>query len=142
MNQDVFTYNAIREYKKITMDMLKFSYPELSFEELSEAIDQSIGEDCIDHSVRVVNNYKKTEQFSSIYDLTEYINRRKPILTSYGVMFENHDSGTLNPFKMLFTYYLEDRDRLKKQMKLYPKGSEDYERYHLAQLLRKINANS
>lgn len=142
MVQDVFHYQSVYDYKATVLDMLKLSFPQLTMEELNEAIDSAILKTAKDYPVEVDNNYKHTVKKSTIYKLTQYIYSRKPILTSYGVMFENHECGIVNPLKELFTYFLEDRKRLKNIMKTFPKGSEDYERYNLAQGLRKISSNS
>lgn len=142
MVDNVFRYNAVYNYKATALDLLKLSFPQLSMAELNEALDSSIMKTSKDHRVEVDNNYKKIRMSSTIYKLTQYIYSRKPIITSHGIMFENHESSVINPLKELFTYYLTERKKLKKIMKTFPKGSEDYERYNLAQLLRKISANS
>ena len=142
MIPDVFRYQSVYNYKATVLDMLKLSFPQLTMEELNEAVDSAIMQNAKDHPVEVHNNYKNTTKKSTIYKLTQYIYSRKPIITSYGVMFENHECGIVNPLKEIFTYFLEDRKRLNETMRTFPKGSEEYERYNLAQGLRKISANS
>lgn len=142
MIPDVFRYDAIYKYKATALEMLKLSFPQLTMQELNEALDASILKYGKDHNVEIHNNYTDTRMKSTIYKLTQYIHSRKPIVTSHGIMFQNHESEIINPLKELFTYFLTERKKLKTTMKTFPKGSEEYERYNLAQLLRKISANS
>ena len=142
MKNNLINNLAINSYRRTAIDMCKLFYPDLSYNELIEAIDSSIDENIKNTDVKINNNYRDVTSVSTLLDMTQYILSRKPITTSHGVLFMNHESTIVNPIKELFQFYLEDRKRLKKKMFKYPKGSEEYERYNLAQLLRKINANS
>ena len=142
MNNNLIGNIAIDNYRKTAIEMCKLYYPELSYNELIEAIDSSIVENLKNVDIEVNNNYMDVTSHSTLLEMTQYILSRRPITTSYGVLFARHESGIVNPLKRLFQFYLDDRKRLKKKMFKYPKGSEEYERYNLAQLLRKISCNS
>jgi len=56
-------------------------------------------------------------------------------------MFKRH-SEMRNPLINLISSYLDNRKKAKKMMFKFPKGSEDFEKYNLLQLLYKIDTNS
>ena len=142
MDNNLIGNIAIDNYRKTAIEMCKLYYPELSYHELIEAIDSSIDKKFKNADIKIDNNYRDVISQSNLLDMTQYILSRRPITTSHGVLFVRHESDIVNPLKRLFQFYLDDRKRLKKKMFKYPKGSEEYERYNLAQLLRKISSNS
>lgn len=113
----------------------------LTVPEIEEAINWSIDKRQTNHPARINNNYKKQIVSTTLKDIVEYINDRKPIITHYGVMFSRH--GTVpNPTIEMVKKFLDNRSIHKKQMFQFEKGSEDFERYNLLQLLDKIDANA
>ena len=101
------------------------------------AIDWSISNRLQDHPVRVDNNYKKQEVNMTLLAVADYVMSRRPIITSYGVMFKRHGEVP-NPIYELIDSFIKNRKKLKKEMFKYPKGSEMFEKYNLLQLLAKI----
>lgn len=129
-----------KKYKESTLDMLKKIYPEANECLLSAAIDDAINEKSEDHPVVLDNNYKNIKVDSTLLKLTEYILDKKPIITSYGVMFARH--GTVpNPIFQLIQTFIDTRKRQKKMMFKYPKGSDEFNKYNLLQQLSKIDVN-
>lgn len=137
----VYSENAaITQYKNIVMNMLHLSFPLLSEMELAAAIDDSISRHLKDTPIQLDNNYKKKRIDNTLLAMTDYIITRQPITTPYGVMFSRH--GTVpNPLNEMLSRFLSDRNLMKKEMFKYPKGSENFEKYNLLQLLLKIDAN-
>lgn len=138
---NVLNNKAVLEYKKIAIDMLRLSFPQLTVSELEYAVDLSIQENVKDHPVQVNNSYKKTVVDTTILELADYIMSKEPILTAAGVMFTKH-TDTPNPIYKMINGFIVGRSKMKSIMFQYPKGSQDFSKYNLAQLLLKLDANA
>ena len=124
----------IGNYKAVARDMLKLQFPLLGMDEIDSAIDWSISNRLTDHNVQVNNNYKNQTVDMTLLEVARYILDREPIITSYGVMFKRHGEVP-NPLYNLIDGFIKNRKLLKKEMFRYPKGSSDYEKFNLLQLL-------
>jgi hypothetical protein len=132
--------HAIQGYREAAVQTLKLSFPQLTNEELSRVVDETIDRKFKNSNIKIVNNYLKSESKTTLLEVANYIVDRQPIITPSGVMFSRH--GTLpNPLVRMIEVFLENRDKDKAEMFKYPKGSEMYTRYNLLQLLDKIDAN-
>ena len=130
---------VITKYKQVMLPMLKMNFPLLSDGEIAAAIDDSISGHFRDTEVEIDNNYKKKKVDMTLRSLADYIISKEPIITSYGVLFNRH--GTMpNPIYHLIDGFIRDRKLMKKEMFKYPKGSEDFEKYNLLQLLLNFRA--
>lgn len=136
-----FDVKPIREYKRIMMDGMHASFPGLTFEELSNAIDYSISQRMYNAPATLDNNYTKEETNTNMLEFLKYIETLEPILTSSGVLFKKHKDVD-NPLRRMINNFLINRKKYKKEMFKYPKGSTMFERYNLFQLLEKLNANA
>lgn len=134
-------YDAIREYKNTMMDALQHSFPLLSRQELSTAIDYSITKRCKNPDAVIHNNYTKEKIDTTVLGVLDYIMELEPIITSSGVLFKKHKKAD-NPLARVIMGFIEKRSVLKDKMYKYPKGSEDFAKYNLLQLLEKLNANA
>lgn len=140
--KDLFGQQAIQEYRRTAVDMLKYNFPQLTFRELGEAVDNAIMAGAIDHPSSIYNDYKNRTVQSTVYQMTQYIMSRKPIMTSTGCLFMQHEV-IRNPIKLLLDGYLKARKVFKNKMFdcMEANDMEGYERYNLAQLLKKLSAN-
>ena len=131
---------TIQKYKDTTKRILRMSFPNMRESDFDEAIDYSINKRYQEHPAQVVNNYKNQTINLTLLEVADYIFSREPILTGYGVMFKKH--GTVpNPLAKVIQSFLDNRDKDKKMMFTFEKGSEDYEHWNLIQALDKIDAN-
>ena len=128
-------------YKNIMINMLHFNFPLLTEDELASAVDYSISKHFKDKEVRIENNYLKIETAETLSHLVDYIAIKEPIFTSAGVMFAKHGDDKRNPIYALIQGFIDARKAAKKEMFKYPKGSENFEKYNLRQLLDKIDCN-
>lgn len=133
-------YNIIRQYSDVNKRMLGYYFPGISSFDLEKGIDYSINKRYKQEDVYVHNDYKHRKVNMNLLELTEYIHKREPIITSYGVLFKKHGEEP-NPLMDMIAGFINDRKKLKKIMFSFPKGSDDFQKYNLLQLLEKLNAN-
>ena len=128
-------------YKEEMVKALRLSFPGLLEHDIREALDYSIMKRGGDTPAVLDNNYKKIKEQTTLWQVTNYIVSREPIITVSGVMFKKHGDGP-NPFVMLIQEFLKQRGIYKDTMFKYPKGSEDFEKYNLLQLSEKVSGNA
>jgi hypothetical protein len=128
-------------YKQEVLEALRLSFPGLYEHELVEAVNYSIMKRGGDSPAVLDNNYTKVKEKTTLWQVTDYIMSREPIITVSGVMFKKHGSVP-NPFVMLIQEFLNQRGYYKDQMFMYPKGSENFEKYNILQLSEKVSGNA
>lgn len=130
--------SMIDQYKRVARDLLRLQFPLLGMDEIDSAIDWSISNRLTDHPIQVNNNYKNQTVDMTLLEVSKYIIDREPIITSYGVMFKRHGEVP-NPLYNLIDGFITNRKKLKKTMFSFPKGTAEFEKYNLLQLLAKID---
>lgn len=138
--KETLEHEIIKRYKDIACRMLQHSFPHLQASEIELAVDYSIITRMKNGKAIIDNNYKNMQIDTTLLELSEYIVKREPIITPYGVMFRKHEEGP-NPIAKLLESFIEGRKVFKKEMFKHPKGSEMFEKYNLLQLLAKVDAN-
>ena len=155
---DVTQSSTLMKYKETVRQCMTLYYPEVPATDLNYAIDYSINKRFKNAKAGISNSYKRRKviekdnnnkeitvkkdayQESNLLALSDYIISREPIVTPFGTMFMHH--GTVpNPLFTVIQSFLDNRTKHKKQMFQFPKGSEEFEKYNLLQLLDKIDAN-
>lgn len=131
----------IQGYRSVMYSMLRYNFPKLTSQEIMYGINRSISESFKDNKVTISNNYKKRNVNINLSEVAEFLMSKKPIMTSYGVMFTRH-SDRKNPIYDMIDRFITQRNAKKKEMFKYPKGSQDFAKYNLAQQLLKTDANS
>lgn len=129
---------TLKEYMDMMSNSVKLLYPNINDEVLYEALKYSIKKRYKPTNASIDNNYTRERVDKTVLQLCDYIADKKPIITSYGVLFQRH--GTVpNPLKEIIEDFLKARKLHKKQMFQYPKGHELFEFYNLLQSLTKMS---
>ena len=131
---------SLMEYKNTMRRVLSLYYPYLTPNDIDYAIDYSINKRYKQERCVLNNNYTNKKAETTLVEMIDYILERQPISTAWGVLFAK--KGTVpNPLIKMIKGFMDLRNIHKKQMFQYPKGSEDFQKYNLLQLLDKIDAN-
>ena len=131
----------IEAYKQDFRDLMPLTVPTLTQDEVERVLDYSINKRFEDHEVTLHNSYKHAKVEMSMVKFTDYILDKKPIMTPYGVIFSRH--GTVpNPLYKMVDDFVNTRQKFKKKMFQYPKGTEEFNKYNLLQLVAKVDVNA
>lgn len=132
---------AVKNYRESAVEGLKLYFPELSITEIKYGVDRAIAENIKYHPAQIDNSYKKMTVQTTLPELAHYILSKKPIMTTYGCLFTQH-AEMPHPFYFMVDNFINQRDVVKKEMFKHPKGSFDFQKYSLLQLLYKLDANA
>ena len=105
--------NIIDLYKKDMTDILKLIYPSLTREYIDNALDYSIKNRYNEVTAHLNNSYTKTKQDMNLFKLTNWILKKEPIMTAYGVLFKKH-ADTENPLIDMIAMFMNNREIHKK----------------------------
>ena len=137
----MFNDQITQMYADTMTRMVKRVYPNLSDSEIENALKYSIDKRYMPIVAQVDNNYTKKQTDIYLRDLTNYILDREPIVTAWGVMFKKH--GTVpNPLSDMIKLFMDQRGIHKDMMFQYPKGSAEFAKYYMFQILDKLDANA
>ena len=132
-------YQIVNEYRSVARRMLRLSFPNVLDDELDRALDYSIKARLTNNPATIYNNYSDKSVELTVLDVCDYILERQPIITSYGVLFTRKGERP-NPIARLLQSFMDGRTAYKDKMFTFPKGSEEFEKYNLLQLLAKLDA--
>ena len=132
---------AVKNYRDTAVDLLQLVYPSLTITEIEYVVDRSIAENMQYHPATLDNSYKKAKVNTTLPDLANYILSKRPIMTTYGVLYTRH-ADVPHPIYQMVDMFINKRDEVKKEMFKYPKGSFEFSKYSLLQLLYKLDANA
>ena len=130
------------DYIKETMYVLQSMYPNATPQQLEQAINYSIQKRYRDETCTLSNNYKQRSTEVTLAEMINYIEKKQPICTAYGVMFKQPNPDEPDPLVDLIRSFMENRDIYKAEMFKFPKGTYDFAKWNLAQLLEKRDGNS
>jgi len=142
MKGAIFIMDMItKKYRDVMYKMTKFIYPGLHADEFDSVLDWSVANRERNTTINVHNSYKNTNAEMTLKDLTNCILSREPICTSWGVLFRKH--GTVpNPLMDMIKEFMDLRGVHKAEMFKYPKGTDEFAKYNILQLLDKQDCNS
>lgn len=141
MEKELKDKKPIKKYRDTMYRIIKSQKPWLDNDDLYNAIDYSINKRYKSHDCSIYNNYTEKRLSMELVDMVDYIMDKKPIMTSYGVLFKPHDKS-VNLLTRLIDEFMFLRDMHKGEMFKYPKFSEMFEHYNLMQSLDKIDVNA
>lgn len=130
----------VQEYTQMMVENLIATYPLLQPGELKDAVTWAIINQHRIPKLKFDNNYTKQCIEGTTIDILNYIEKLHPIIGASGVLFMKHKEKD-NPLSKMIQGFLKQRKVFKKEMFKYPRGSYEFEKYNLLQLLEKINAN-
>lgn len=135
-------HHVINEWKCEMTKLLKMKYGnKFNKTEISDKLDHIIDKNLKNPSVSVFNNYTNESTRSTILELTDFIEDNHIIITGGGCLFLPHGTKP----NILIDFILEIMKRrkdAKKMRKNFEKGSSDWLRWDIAQLLNKLVINS
>ena len=131
----------LNRYSTEMTRMIELVYPRCSKESIEEAIRYSIRKRLKNRECLIDNNYKHRRKKTTMLEVSDIILKARPIMTAFGVLFERHTEK-----KDLLYDFIEAlivlRNKFKKKMFTYPKGTELFGRYNQLQTLKKMDCNS
>lgn len=137
----IYEQQAVYEYMRVIRDIVQVAFPNLSVQTIDECIRYSAEKRYKQEVATVNNNYTHKKIELSLVELTNYILEKEPIITAWGVLWKRKGT-TPNPLLNMIKGFMDSRGLLKKEMFKYPKGSAEYEKYMLLQLLAKLDSNA
>lgn len=135
-------HHVINEWKCEMTKLLKMKYGnKFNKTEISDKLDHIIDKNLKNPSVSVFNNYTNESTRSTILELTDFIEDNHIIITGGGCLFLPH--GTKPNILIDFIMEIMKRRKdAKKMRKNYDKGTANWLRWDIAQLLNKLVINS
>jgi len=133
----VAEHESLHKYRDTMSRVIKSMYPETSMADIQAAVEYSITKRFKNFDLLIQNNYANKTLEMTALEMLDYIQKRQPIVTSYGCLFKRHEDVP-NPMAKVIQSFLDLRKKHKKEMFKYPKGSEMFEHYNLLQALDKI----
>lgn len=135
----IMNLSVVQEYMKVMRGGLRHTFPSLNEDELQKAIEWSVSQRYKNMSASIDNNYTMTRMDGTVADVLAYLEKMEPIITSSGVLFRKHKEMD-NPLSRTIMGFIKKRKVYKGLMFESPKGSSQFAKYNLLQLLEKLNA--
>lgn len=133
---------VIAKWKSEMRDLLKARYKgKYSEAEIEEKLSKIVAKCLKNPAVTVFNNYTNTAVRTNILALTDQIEKNQLIIAGGGAIFMPHGAKP-NILIDFITNIMGNRNAAKKQRKNYPKNSDMWLQWDIAQLLFKLVINS
>lgn len=131
---NVNDHPTLVKYRDTMSRIISSRFPMMNINDIKRGVEYSIQKRFKDFNLYVNNRYKNKDVQMTMLEMLDYIERREPIITSYGTMFKRHEQVP-NPMARVIQNFLDLRKIHKKEMFKYPKNSEMFEHYNLLQAL-------
>ena len=117
---DIEKSSTLSGYKKTMLECLQLYFPNVSIQDLDEAVEYSINKRFRNTRARLSNSYTKKNYWNTLLAWSDYIDSRQPITNAFGTMFKKH-ADCPNPMSFVIQEFLAQRSKYKAQMFQYPK---------------------
>ena len=131
---DINKSPTLMEYKNKMREVLSLYYPTYSLSFLDSVIEEHIQSKFRDSQAEIRNSYTKRNTETTLLAISDYIDKKKPTCTALGTLFKQHDQERNLMFETMQSF-LDLRGIHKKEMFKYPKGSDEFNKFNLLQLL-------
>lgn len=131
---DINKSPTLLEYKNKMREVLSLYYPNYSLSLIDEVIDDHIQNKFKDSDAEIRNSYTKKNTQTTLLAISDYIDKNKPCVTGMGTLFKQYDQERNIMFETMQSF-LDLRAIHKKEMFKYPKGTDQFNKYNLLQLL-------
>ena len=115
-------------------EVLSLYYPNYSLSFLDSVIEEHILNKFQDSEAEIRNSYTKRNTETTLLAISDFIDKKKPTCTALGTLFKQHDQSINLMFETMQSF-LDLRSIHKKEMFKYPKGSPEFDKFNLLQLL-------
>lgn len=129
------------KWKKEYIDLIQQIHPEWDEDKIKKYLNKVIDKRLENPECALVNNYLNKTAMTSLLDVYDYIEAKKPIIAGGGVLFRNQNEA-LNPPAIFLDGALTKRKQIKKGLKTAVPGSYEYMMIDLKQGTEKVVANS
>ena len=82
----------LKKWKKEQVNLIKLAHPEWDSEKIKEILDKKIDDKLKNPECALVNNYINVSARTTLLDLYDYIELKKPIIAGGGVLFNVTDN--------------------------------------------------
>ena len=106
---------ALKRYHDTIRRVILTQFPSLTIDDVDEVIRYNVAKRYVAENATIDNNYNNKKINLTLVELTDYIIKREPIITAWGVMWKNKGEVP-NPLAKMIKGFMESRGLLKKEM--------------------------
>ncbi len=141
MKKELENSPSIQQYKETLARIAKVQFPDMSNKDIYDCIDYSINKRYKDENCVIDNNYTNKKANMTLKGVADFIIDKKPIMTNWGVLWKPKGSVPV-PLLNMMRQFMNQRDEHKHIMFQYPKGSDNFNKYYMFQILDKRDNNA
>ena len=135
-------HHVLNEWKNEMVNLLTMKYGnKFSPRDLNAKLDKVIEKNLVNPNVTVFNNYSNAAVRTNLLDLTDTIESNQLIITGGGCLFLPHGAKP-NILIDFIQEIMSRRKSAKKERGKYDKGTDNWLKWDIAQLLNKLVINS
>lgn len=133
--------SIVTRYEEMIVGMYQRMHPNVNEQRLKALVSNMIENNFQDIPVKMDNNIRHETFETTMTQVFDWMEQRKPIISSNGTFFMQH-AEYLSPTVLFLETLQKDRKDTKKEMYTYPKGSIQYINLNCAQGQIKVIMNS